>query len=272
MPYAEANRISLYYEDTGSFPGSSPGSSFGASPGEHPVLLLHELGGSSESWRPVIPILAARRRVIAMDDRCAGRSEKPVEPFALEALADDAAALLSGLGVRQVDVAGAALGALAGVLLAGRYPALVRRLVLCAVADDMSGRTASYLTERAARVRAAGMRPVADASLANAFPEAFTAEREQYRPLYLGNDPAGYAALSLALARTRLGPEVWRAVRAPALVLSGAHDFIWPPEAGRQTAARIAGARFEILADAGHFPHLQTPAALAARVERFFLA
>ncbi len=264
MPYAEANGISLYYEDTGS--------SLGAFLGEPPVLLLHELGGSSESWRAVIPVLAARRRVIAMDARGAGRSEKPVTPFALEDLADDAAALLSGLGVRQVDVAGAAFGALAGVLLAGRHPALVRRLVLCAVAGDMSGRTAAYLTERAARVRAAGMRPVADASLANAFPEAFMAEREQYRPLYLGNDPAGYAALSLALAGAGLGSGVWRAVRAPALVLSGAHDFIWPPETGRKAAARIAGARFEVLADAGHFPHLQTPAALAARVERFFLA
>jgi pimeloyl-ACP methyl ester carboxylesterase len=39
-----------------------------------PVLLLHELGGSSESWREVIPLMATDRRVIVVDMRCAGRA------------------------------------------------------------------------------------------------------------------------------------------------------------------------------------------------------
>ena len=38
------------------------------------------------------------------------------------------------------------------------------------------------------------------------------------------------------------------------LVASGPHDFPWPPGIGRQVAALVPGARFEILADAGHFP------------------
>jgi pimeloyl-ACP methyl ester carboxylesterase len=78
MPYAELAGLSLHFEDS-----STDGP---------PVLLLHELGGTSESWAQVTPLLAEHRRVIAMDYRCAGRSEKPVEPFALECLADDAAA------------------------------------------------------------------------------------------------------------------------------------------------------------------------------------
>src|ERR1700735_5032626 len=61
MPCIDTGRISLFFTEAGS--------------GEVPVLLLHELGGSSESWREVIPLLAADRRVIAMDMRCAGRSE-----------------------------------------------------------------------------------------------------------------------------------------------------------------------------------------------------
>jgi 3-oxoadipate enol-lactonase len=260
MPYADIGAISLYFEDTGET-GEAP-----------PVLLLHELGGGCESWRAAIPLLAKRRRVIAMDFRCAGRSEKPTGPFEMEDLADDAAALLFRLGVAVADVAGAALGSLIGVLLAARHPARVRRLAMFAVADDASGRTAAYLSERAVRVRQEGMRAVADASLANAFPEAFATARTHYRPLYLGNDPAGYAALSLALARARIGTDVWDAVRAPCLVVSGAHDFIWPPASGREVADRIAGARFEILADSGHFPHIQTPADVAAMADGFFPA
>ncbi len=260
MPYADIGPVSLSYQDTG--PVSSADGP--------PLLLLHELGGSSESWAGVIPLLSSRRRVVAMDCRCAGGSEKPTSFFAFDALADDAAALLRHLDIATADIAGAAMGSLIGILLAGRHPGLVRRLAMFAVAPDMSGPTADYLTARAGRVRQDGMRAVMDASLRNAFPDGFEAERAAYRPIYLGNDPAAYASLSLALAQTSFGPDIWAAVRCPALVVSGARDFIWPPELGRETAARIAGACFEILRDAGHFPHMQTQAALAEAAGRFF--
>ena len=84
MPYLDTGRISLFFKDAGR--------------GGVPVLLLHELGGSSESWREVIPSLATDRRVIAPDVRCAGRSEKPPAPFTLADIADDLDNLLRTLG------------------------------------------------------------------------------------------------------------------------------------------------------------------------------
>src|SRR4029077_16224965 len=62
MPYIDTDRVSLFYEDAGS--------------GGVPALLLHELGGSSESWRGVIPLLAADRRGNGLDVRSAGRPRK----------------------------------------------------------------------------------------------------------------------------------------------------------------------------------------------------
>jgi 3-oxoadipate enol-lactonase len=256
MPYIDTGRISLFYEDAGN--------------GGVPVLLLHELGGSSESWRAVMPLLAAERRVIAVDMRCAGRSEKPPGAFALADAADDLAALLAALGLDRVDVIGAALGSLVGALLAIRHPARVRRLMMGAVAPDMAGPTRAYVAERAEKVRVVGMRGVAEASLANSFPETQAAERAAYRAIYLANDPAAYAELSLALARLELKPADWGAIRAPVLVASGAHDFLWPPPLGREVAALIPGARFAAMEDAGHFPHLQAPASLE-RLARDFL-
>jgi 3-oxoadipate enol-lactonase len=256
MPYIDTGRVSLFYEDAGS--------------GGVPALLLHELGGSSESWRAVIPLLAADRRVIAVDMRCAGRSEKPPGAFALADVADDLNALLAALALERVDVIGAALGSLVGALLAIRYPERVRRLIMCAVAPDMAGPTRAYVAERAEKVRGVGMRGVADASLANSFPETRATERAAYRAIYLANDPAAYAELSLALGRLELTPADWGAIRAPVLVVSGAHDFLWPPPLGREVAALIPGARFAAMEDAGHFPHLQAPASLA-RLARDFL-
>ena len=257
MPYIDIGRISLFFEDVGA--------------GGTPVLLLHELGGSSESWHEVTPLLAEDRRVIAVDLRCAGRSEKPVGPFSLSELADDLDALLQALKVEQpVDVIGAALGSLVAALLALRHPARVRRLVMCAVAPDMAGPTRTYVAERADKVRVVGMRGVADASLANSFPADRPAERAAYRAIYLGNDPAAYAELSLALARLDLTPADWGSIRVPVFVASGAHDFLWPPEIGQRVAAVIPEARFAVMEDAGHFPHLQAPETVV-RLAREFL-
>jgi 3-oxoadipate enol-lactonase len=90
--------------------------------------LLHELGGCSESWRAVTPILATDRRVIAVDFRSAGRSEKPIGSFELSDIADDIEALLQALGIADpVDVI---VGSLSGTLLAIRHPVRVRRLMM----------------------------------------------------------------------------------------------------------------------------------------------
>ena len=256
MPDVDTGRISLFFEDAGN--------------GGVPVLLLHELGGCSESWRAVTPGLASDRRVIAVDCRCAGRSEKPVGSFELTDIADDIEALLQALDIADpVDVIGAALGSLVGALLAIRHPARLRRLMMCAVAPDMAGPTRAYVAERAEKVRVVGMRGVADASLANSFPASHPEQRAAYQAIYLGNDPAAYAELSLALARLEMTADDWGAIRVPVLVTSGAHDFLWPPEIGRQVADLIPGAKLMTMEDAGHFPHLQAPETLIGLARGF---
>jgi len=259
MSYVDTGQVSLYFEEAGT--------------GGIPVLLLHELGGSSESWREVVPLLARDRRVIAVDFRCAGRSEKPIGSFELSNIADDVEALLQALGITdRVDVIGAALGSLVGALLAIRHPARLLRLMMSAVAPDMAGATRAYVAERAEKVRVVGMRGVAEASLANSFPASHPEQRAAYRAIYLGNDPAAYAELSLALARLDMTAADWGAIRAPTLVASGAHDFLWPPEIGRQVADLIPGAKFVTMQDAGHFPHLQAPETLAGLARDFLIS
>jgi pimeloyl-ACP methyl ester carboxylesterase len=62
----------------------------------------------------------------------------------------------------------------------------------------------------------------------------------------------------------------WAAIGAPVLVASGADDFLWPLAIGRQVAALVPEAQFEVMEDAGHFPHLQAPETLV-RLARGFL-
>ncbi|MSP29785.1 MAG: alpha/beta fold hydrolase [Acetobacteraceae bacterium] len=259
MPAIDLGRIALHYTDTGAGKGLD-----GA-----PILLIHELGGSSESFAALIALLAPYRRIIAADLRSAGRSEKPPAPFSMDDCAQDLAALLAALRITQCDLLGAALGTFVALRLALRAPALVRRMVLCTAAIGVSERTVDYVSERAAQVRAKGMRVAVDVSLENAFPTPHEAIRTGYRPLWLANDPAGYAELSLALGRERTNATDWEKLTCPVLVTNGAADFIWPPEAGQAVAAAISGARYETLHRAGHFPHLQAADDLAALTLQF---
>jgi pimeloyl-ACP methyl ester carboxylesterase len=142
--------------------------------------------------------------------------------------------------------------------------------MMCAVAPDMAGPTREYVAERAERVRGVGMRGVADASLKNSFPDSHADARAAYRGIYLANDPNAYAELSLALGRLEMTPADWGRIATPTLVAPGAQDFLWPPAIGQQVADLVPGARFEVLTDAGHFPHLQAPESLSRMAMGFF--
>ena len=94
-----------------------------------PVLLLHGWPEHWYSWRLVIPALAERHRVIAMDLRGFGWSDIAWEGFEKESLADDVVAVLETLGIDRVSIVGHDWGAWIGYLLALRRPELVERLV-----------------------------------------------------------------------------------------------------------------------------------------------
>jgi hypothetical protein len=116
--------------------------------------------------------------VIAVDVRCAGRSEKLPDGFTLPDIAEGLYTLLRALiPDGAVDVIGAALGPLTGALLVILLPGAGARF------DDVRGRgrhAQTYLAEWANTVWAVGMPGVAEASLANSFPAPHPQQRSAY--------------------------------------------------------------------------------------------
>ena len=113
------------------------------------------------------------------------------------------------------------------------------------------------------------MRAVAEATLGNSFPKGFENLRDPYLPFFLSNDPCAYAQTSLALTRFNVGAQAFAKITCPTLVMSGAHDFIWPPEVGRRLASLIPGAAYQTLSDGAHLPHLQCPGEFVDNIEIF---
>jgi pimeloyl-ACP methyl ester carboxylesterase len=118
MTYADVNGLSLYYEEHGS--------------GE-PLVLLHGGISAGEMFAPLLPQLAAQRRVITVDLQGHGHTADVDRPLRPESMADDIAALIEHLGLANADVLGYSLGGLVALRTAIQHPQLVRRLVLVSV-------------------------------------------------------------------------------------------------------------------------------------------
>jgi 3-oxoadipate enol-lactonase len=95
-----------------------------------PVLLIMGLGWASNMWHRTRPVLAARYRTIAFDNRGAGRSDTPPGPYSIALLASDAAAVLDAAGVESADVLGASMGGMISQEFALQYPKRVHSLIL----------------------------------------------------------------------------------------------------------------------------------------------
>jgi pimeloyl-ACP methyl ester carboxylesterase len=98
--------------------------------GERTLVLVHEMGGSIESWDDIAPRFPNSRRVLRYDSRGAGMSQKVRGELAIDTMADDIAALLDHIGTATpVALAGVAVGGAIALHFAARYPERVSAAV-----------------------------------------------------------------------------------------------------------------------------------------------
>ncbi len=115
-----------------------------------PVVLVHGLGGSAESWRPQLDHLRADRRALAVELRGHGGSEPPADgDYGVERLADDLGAAVDDLGLESFVLAGHSLGGAVAVEYAARRPERVAGLLLVDPSGDQTraprAETAAFL-------------------------------------------------------------------------------------------------------------------------------
>ena len=113
--HAAVNGITLYYETHGA---------------GRPLILLHGGLGSGEMFGPILPTLAARHRVIAVDLQGHGRTADIDRPLDVRLMAGDIAALIAHLGLERPDLVGYSLGGGVALFTAVRYPDKVGKLVM----------------------------------------------------------------------------------------------------------------------------------------------
>ena len=257
MNWIEVNGTALRYEVSGE--------------GACPLVLVHEMGGTLESWDRVMPALLPGRRVLRHDWRGAGQSEKLGAPVTFQTMAGDIAALLDAVGITgRVALAGCAVGAGIALTFAGLYPARAAAVVAMAPATGMAAERRAGMLERVAQTEALGMAAVVEESFAASYPPEVrhdAAAYREFRARWLANDPRSYANIYRMLIHAELA-DVLAAIACPVLALAGTLDRLRPPAVVAPIAAAIPGARF-MPVESGHFMAVQTPDVVAAAINGF---
>jgi pimeloyl-ACP methyl ester carboxylesterase len=241
------------------------------------VLLIGGLGDTIESWQFQLDGLADRYRMTAFDNRGAGRTAMPDGPSTVEAMADDAAAVLRGLDIPAAHVAGFSGGSIISQELTLRHPELVRSLVLQSTwgAMDVALRRWATFVQWLA-----GAAPSERDFLEDFFLFIYTARAH--------NDGTVDAIIEEAMGFPyKQSPEDTQrtldafmshggtaarlpSIAAPTLVLAGGRDPTARPELGRAVADAIPGALFELLECESHQPFQEIPDVWNARVDAFW--
>src|SRR3989440_9636140 len=236
-----------------------------------PIVLIHEMGGTMESWGLIAPLLSAKWWVVRYDTRGAGFSEKIRGGVTIDTMTDDLIALLDELGIKEkVALAGTAVGGAIALHTAFRFPERVSAAIVTSPATSIPPANRAATLERVERFEREGVRVVFDGTAANGYPEELrgdTAKFANWRARWLANDPSSFAAVYRMLADMDLSPEL-AAIRCPVLVIGGEFDRGRPPAVVEPIAKAIPGAKFKVL-PTGHYAGWQTPELIATEVGNF---
>jgi pimeloyl-ACP methyl ester carboxylesterase len=242
-----------------------------------PVLLLHGLAGHAEEWGGTAAQLTPRHRVLALDARGHGRSERQPADVSRAAHVADVAFAIERLELGPVALVGQSLGAHAALLVAAEHPRLVRALVVAeasplaapdpaafaaSVAGWLAAWPAPFPTREAATAFFAGRGWSALA--AAAWVDGLERRHDGWWPRF--DAEVMERTLDEAVAQDRW--DAWEQIACPTLVVRGEAGTL-PPEVAREMAERLPGARCSTLAGAGHDLHLDRPDAWADALRAF---
>ena len=244
MPTTKANGIEIYYETHGEGP---------------PLLLIMGLGANATAWWRQIPAFAERHRVIAFDNRGAGRSEKPAGPYNIPQLADDAAALMDVLGIGSSHVFGMSLGGMIAQEYALRHPHRVQALVLGGTTPGgaKAVTAGAEVVTHFATVATLPVEQAIERGMSLLYSDAFIATNREWllpRALELAHlmPPPHALQAQLIAAMTHNTYDRLGKIGAPTLVLSGTADKIVPHPNAALLSEGIPGARLVAFEGAGH--------------------
>lgn len=223
------------------------------------VLMVHGLGGTSNTWFAQAAVLTRLFRVVRPDLEGSGRSATS-GALSIESYAKDLLALLDALEIEKAHVVGHSMGTMICQQLAVRHPDRVRSLALFGPIVALPEPGVKAVGDRAALARREGMRPIADTLVGVAISAASRAGNPAVaaflRESVMRQDAEGYARTCEALAAGKAAD--LGAIRCPTLLVTGNEDMVSPPRVVTGMAKKLGGpVEQHILSACGHWAPLE---------------
>ncbi len=226
-------------------------------PSAPPLLMIQGLATDMTGWALQRLAFAHHFRLIALDNRGVGRSDKPFGRYTLEQMADDTIAVLDHAGIDSAHVMGASMGGAIAQLVAIRHPARVRSLVLACTACRNQPWRRELLSDWASIANQRGMGEMAKRAV-----HWVVAPRSVRRlwpalgwfgPLAM-NPPAHAFSSQVRAILEAPEDEVdrLRSIHVPTLVVVGSQDILTPRGDSEELAERIPGAELVVIHGAAH--------------------
>ena len=225
--------------------------------GATPVLMIQGLGASKNAWNLQRIAMATRFRIISFDNRGAGRSDKPTEPFTLEQMADDAIAVLDAAGIETAHVVGASMGGVISQIVAVKYPHRVRSLTLVCTACRNHPWRQELLQTWAKTAAEKGMIEVGkEAAQWVMSPRSFRRLVPAFTwmgPLAALRPRHSFVSQINAILNTREDlVDQLSTITAPTMVIVGNQDILTPRGDSEEIAERIPNSELVVISGAAH--------------------
>ena len=251
-----------------------------------PLLLIHGMAGSSQTWRAILPQLAKKYRVIAPDLLGHGRSSKPRTDYSLGAFAVGLRDLLDELGVKSATVVGHSLGGGIAMQFLYQHPDYCRRLVL--ISSGGLGPDVGWILRLLAApgaelfmpviapppvlragnsvrswLTSLGLRSPRGAEIWNAY-SSFSDRQTRDAFLRTLRSVVDYRGQSVsALNRLSLRHDL------PVLAIWGAEDTIIPVDHAYAALRNRPDSRLEVIPGVGHFAQVEAPTEVVDLIDDF---
>ncbi len=288
--FVDADGVLVYYKTVGS---------------GHPLMILHGgPGASHEYFLPYLLPLARNHKLVFLDERGSGRSEKLEDPkgYTIDAMADDVEAVRKALGLGKVALLGHSYGGALAQAYALKYQANLDHLILCStwhstrqlngIFREMMAKMTPELRGRIQRMEAAGL-----------FGKGKVYEQERYTPeymiaawgegyfpyLYQRRPDPNYDPIASGVMSWDLYREMWGShgefvidgnlasveyagrlpsIRVPTLITVGDHDEC-DPSLSREMQNLITGSKLVVFPQSGHMTFVDQPGMFIRSVDEF---
>lgn len=288
--FVDANGLFLYYKEIGSGP---------------PLLVVHGGPGASHDYfLPYLLPLARHHRVVFIDERGSGRSQKVEDArlYTVENMVEDLEAVRRALGLGRIALLGHSYGGVLAQAYALKYPKNLTRLALCSTFSStkalneifvrMKQKMSPELRERIEKMEKEGLFGHGKDYEKNRYTNDYmtAAWAEGYFPyLYQKHPDPNFDPIANGIMSWDLYREMWGSsgefvidgnlssveyterlsgIHVPTLITAGDHDES-DPSLARAMNEKIPGSRLVIFPDSGHMTFVDQPSFFIKTVEDF---